>query len=155
MAGVIVNGVIIGIIAVVIFGLVYYTIAFDSVSMADDKLSPLIKKGDLVHYDSVRIDEIKINDLVVYNTGSSIRISKVTTEAGTATAFDRSRIKVTDAYGTEYEIQSLTVEKVSYVIPNGAYILKEILEPPKGIWVFIIIFISPMIIMKLRERGKK
>ena len=153
MSNVIVNGVIIGIIAVVIFSAVYYTITFQSVTMSGDKLSPMIKNGDLVRYETVPITEIKINDMVVYYEGS-FRISKVTMTG--IDTYSGPQIEVTDASGYKHRINHVQYQgKVSNVIPNAGYILKDVLAPPKGIWIFIIIFISPMIIMKLRERDQK
>ena len=153
MASVIVNGIIIGIIAVIILLAVVYTITFQSVVMVGDKLSPMIKDGDLVRYETVPITEIKLNDVIVYNEGSN-RISIVTkTEMH---SYYGAQIEVTDVFGHTHIInQAKYMGKVSNVIPNQGHILSNFLAPPNVIWIFIIIFISPMIIMKLRERSKK
>ena len=151
MGNVIVNGVIIGIIAVVILGAVIYTITFQTVIMADDKLAPMIKTGDLVHYEDVPISKINLNDLVVYYEGS-YRISKVTSTGDRASG---PFLEVIDGSGYKHDVNHIEYRgKVNNVISNG-YILKEIISPPNGIWIFIIIFISPMIIMKLREKNQK
>jgi len=153
MAGVIVNGVIIGIIAVVIFYVVGLTISDQAVMMSGNKLSPMIKDGDLVRYEKVAITEIKRNDMVVYYEGS-YRISKVT-KTGIDT-YSGPQIEVTDAAGFKHVINNVQYQgKVSSVIPNAGYILNYALGFPNGLWLYIIIFISPMIIMKIRERSKK
>ena len=153
MANVIVNGVIIGIIAVIIFYVAVLTVTFEAVTMSGNKLSPMIKDGDLVRYEKVAITEIKTNDMVVYYEGS-YRISKVT-ETGIDT-YSGAEIIVTDAAGFKHRINNVEYQgKVSSVIPNAGYILNYALGFPNGLWLYIIIFISPMIIMKIRERSKK
>ena len=159
MANVIVNGVIIGIIAVVIFSAVLYTITFQGVNMSGDALSPTIKNGDLVYYETFPITEIKTNHLVVSkhysnDRGYFFKIGIVTGIGKTAITNDvmiRTKNLVGD---TDTLFERHYIGKVSNVIPNAGYIINDLLKPPKGIWVFIIIFISPIIIMKIRERNQ-
>ena len=150
---VIVSGIIIGIIAVGIFYAVGLTISNQAVTMSGNKLSPMINDGDLIRYEDVAITEIKRNDMVVYYEGS-YRISKVT-ETGGAT-YGGAYIEVTDAAGFKHTVNNFNYEgKVSEVIPNAGNILNYALGFPNNLWLYIIIFISPMGIMKIRERGKK
>jgi len=153
MAGVIVNGLVIGIIAVIIFYVVGLTISDHAVVMIGNKLSPMINDGDLVRYEDVAITEIKRNDMVVYLEGT-YRISKVT-RTGIDT-YSGSQIEVTDVAGFKHTLNQFEYKgKVSEVIPNAGYIINNVLGFPYGLWFYIIIFISPMAIMKLRERSKK
>jgi len=153
MAGAIVNGIIIGIIAVVIFYAVGLTISDQAVMMSGNTLSPMINDGDLVRYEDVAITEIKINDMVIYHEGT-YRISKVT-KTGIAT-YSGPQIEVTDAAGFHHILDQFEYKgKVSEVIPNAGYLLNYALGFPNSLWLYIIIFISPIGIMKIRERGKK
>jgi hypothetical protein len=149
MTNVIVNGVIIGIIAVVILAAFLYTITFQTVMMADDKLAPMIKTGDLVRYEDVPMSKININDLVVYFEGA-YRISKV---ISVGDSYSGPFLEVRDAAGYKHNVDRVEYQgKVSDVIPNVGYLVKNILGFPNGLWLYIIVFISPMIIMKLREK---
>ena len=128
--------------------------------MVGDKLSPKIDDGDLVYYDTVPISEIDLNNMIVSKQYSLDRGFHY--KLGIVTSVEYSNVWDTTSFetknlagGTGTVEQSEYVGKASLVIPNAGYVLNDILKPPKGIWILIIILISPMVIMKLRERNKK
>jgi len=153
----IVKGTIIGIIAVsIIWGLLFsFSYQSQSYVMTNDAMAPTINKFDIIRYEQTPIDEILLDDIVVYTDLSEqnkIMVHKVTG----ITYTDPLTLKVKNEASptTHLVTEEHYVGKITSIEAGGGKI-NQIFTPQINIVILIIAFVTPIVLMKIRDLKKK
>jgi len=153
----ILKGVIIGIIAVsIIFGGIFVSM-YHSFVVSTSGMEPELQIFDLIRYDEIPFNEIKIGDIIVYYSPSEQdkvivhRVSAITNE-DPLTIRTKGDARPTSIPGMDFPItEEEYIGKVAYVIPQVGYVTR-VLTPPFNIIILVAAFVIPIVIMKIRER---
>ncbi len=151
----ILKGTIIGIITVSILWGLLFSYSYQSFVVSNDAMGPTINKLDLIRYEQTPIDEIRLDDIVVYNDLSEqnkVRVHKVTGIAYTDTLTLRVKNEVSPTLHLVTEEHY--IGKVTIIERGGGYI-SQYLSPQLNISILILAFVIPIVIMKLRTKEKK
>jgi len=151
----ILKGVIIGIILIVIFWGIYGLALSQTFYMVSDALSPDVMKGDLMHYQRTPFNEIKVGDIIAFipsdkdefetkvgivriiGTGSYVQTSNNVNPNTLSSVFEKDYVG---------KITSITSQGwISTVYSTPYYLLI----------ITAVLFVIPIIIMKIREKKSK
>ncbi len=151
----ILKGIIIGIIAVSILWGLLFSYSYQSFVVTSDAMVPTINKLDLIRYEQTPIDEIHLDDIVMYNDLSGqnkVWVHKVTgiTYTDTLTLRVKNEVSPTLHFVTEEHYFG----KVTSIESGGGKI-SQIFSPQVNIVILILAFVIPIVIMKLRTADKK
>jgi len=144
------KGIIIGIIALSIFYGATWGLTYQTFTMTTDVDAMGIKKGDLVRFDNTPFHEIQINDMIFHVDNDKVWLHKVI-------SVDSSKIPRTlTAQSMVSGITNLVTEdqyigKLDSVIASMGSIT-GVFSPPYLYYIWIIAFIVPIAVMKIRER---
>jgi len=156
----ILKGVIIGIIAVsIIFGGIFVSM-YHSFVVSTSGMEPELQIFDLIRYDEIPFNEIKIGDIIVYYSPSEQdkvivhRVSAITNE-DPLTIRTKGDARPTSIPGTDFPItKEEYIGKIVTIVPGGGHIAK-VFAPPFNIIILVAAFVIPIVIMKIRERKSK
>jgi len=151
----ILKGTVIGIITVSILWGLLFSYTYQSFVMTNDAMAPTINKLDLIRYEQTPIDEIRLDDIVVYTDLSEqnkVLVHKVTgiTYTDTLTLRVKNEVSPTLHLVTEEHY----IGKVTSIEAGGGKI-NQIFSPQVNIVILILAFVIPIVIMKLRAEDKK
>ena len=151
----ILKGTIIGIITVSIIGGLFFSYTYQAFVMTNDAMAPTINKFDLIRYEQTPIDEILLDDIVVYTDLSGqnkILVHKVTgiTYTDPLTLKVKSEASPTTHLVTEEHY----IGKITSIEAGGGKI-NQIFTPQINIVILIVAFVTPIVLMKIRDHKKK
>ena len=145
------QGTLIGIIAIVIFWGVFDVIYSQSFIMGNDALSPDVLQGDLMHYQRIPFNEIKEGDIIVFvpseNEEFSTKVGIVRKTFSENTFFVQTSSNANPNDITN-EFENAYIGKITSITSQGGIILTV----PIGLLMTIILFVSPIIILKIRKK---
>jgi len=145
-------GVLIGIIAVVIFLGIGGLALSQGFTMTNNALSPDVNEGDLMLYERIPINEIKVGDIIVFYPSEKSDSAKV--------GIVRNVFKNLNYVETSNNVEPNNLEivnkneflgKITNVISDGGDI-RQIYSFPYNILITGILLVSPIIILKVRKR---
>ncbi len=151
----ILKGTIIGIIAVSIIGGLFFSYTYQAFVMTNDAMAPTINEFDRISYEQTPIDEILLDDIVVYTDLSGqnkILVHKVIgiTYTDPLTLRVKSEASPTIHLVTEEHY----VGKITS-IEAGSGKINQIYTPQINIVILIVAFVTPIVLMKMRDLKKK
>jgi len=155
----ILKGVIIGIIAVsIIFGGVYLSLS-QSFVVSTSGMEPALEVFDLIRYNKVPFNEIKVGDIIVFYSPSEQ--DKVTVHRVDAiinedplTIRAKGDARPTSIPGTDYPItEEEYIGRIDSIFPGGGYI-SRVYTPSLSIFIIIVAFVIPIVIMRILEKRK-
>jgi len=146
----ILKGTIIGIIAVSIIWGLSFSFTYQAFVMTNDAMAPTINEFDLIRYEQTPIDEILLDDIVVYTDLSGqnkIMVHKVTG----ITYTDPLTLKVmSEASPTTHLVtEEHYVGKITSIEAGGGKINQIFIV------ILIVAFVTPIVLMKMRDLKKK
>jgi len=149
----ILKGTIIGIIAVsIILGLLFsFSYQSQSYVMSNDAMAPTINKFDIIRYEQTPIDEILLDDIVVYTDLSEQNKIMVHKVIG-ITYTDPLTLKVkSEASPTTHLVtEEHYIGKITSIEAGGGKI-NQIFTPQINIVIMIVAFVTPIVLMKMRD----
>ena len=154
----ILKGVIIGIIAVsIIFGGIFVSM-YHSFVVTTSGMEPELQIFDLIRYDEIPFNEIKIGDVIVYYSPSEqdrVIVHRVVSiiDDDPLTLKAKGDARPTSIPGTDFPItEKEYIGRVDSITPGGGHISK-VFTPPLNIVIIIVAFVTPIVIMKKREKN--
>ena len=149
------RGTIIGIITVLVLWGFLFSFTYHSYVMVNDAMEPTIKKWDLIRYAQSPIEDIKVNDIVVYRDSfdqNKIWVHKVTLVKN----FPNIVLEVKSEASPQLHLvnQEQYIGKITS-IESGTGKITQILNPPIIIVTVIVAFVIPIVVMKLQTKEKK
>jgi len=146
----ILKGTIIGIIAVSIIWGLSFSFTYQSYVMSNDAMAPTINEFDRISYEQTPIDEILLDDIVVYTDLSEqnkILVHKVTgiTYTDPLTLRVKSEASPTIHLVTEEHY----IGKITSIEAGGGKIGQIFIV------ILIVAFVTPIVLMKIRDHKKK
>jgi hypothetical protein len=148
------QGTLIGIIAIVIFWGVFDAIYSQTFMMGNDALSPDVLQGDLMHYQRIPFNEIKEGDIIAFVPSENeefstkvgiIRKTFSENEFFVQTSNNANLSDITNVFDNDY------IGKITSITSQGGIIL-TVYRPPISLLMTIILFVSPIIILKIRKK---
>ena len=120
--------------------------------MANDALSPDIMQGDLMHYQRIPFNEIKVGDIIAFTPSDKeeigAKVGKVRiVEPGThvQTSSNANPNTLNSVYEKDY------VGKITSITPKGGLSM-TIFSAPYHLMITAALFVIPIVIMKIREK---
>lgn len=146
------QGVIVGIVAVVIFWGIFSLFFSQTFYMANDALSPDIMQGDLMHYQRTPFSEIKINDIIAFIPSDKEEFSAkvgivrvVLPERYVQTSSNANPNTMSTVFEKDY------VGKISSVTSQGEMLIL-VYTAPYNLLITVILFVTPIIVLRLKKR---
>ena len=148
----ILQGVLIGVIAIVIFWGIFGLVFYQTFNMANDALSPDVMKGDLMHYQRIPFNEIKVGDIIAFipsdkdEFGTKVGIVRgIVPGSYVQTSSNANPNTLSQVYEKDY------VGKITSVTSQGGII--TVYSAPYHLVITAVLFVIPIVIMKIREKN--
>ena len=146
------QGIVIGTISVLILMSVLFIVTDKTYIMINDKMNPIVKKSDLVHYSETPMNELIPNDIIFYDDSGKTMIHKV------VRIIDYSPMIVEVKNEISSKVHQVTEEqyigKFDYIVGNFGEHVNKIFQPQMKLLFCIVVFIVPIIIMKIRAQNQ-
>lgn len=147
----ILKGVIIGIILIVIFWGIFGLVGYQTFSMANDALSPDVMKGDLMHYQRIPFNEIKVDDIIAFIPSAKDEIGA---KVGKVRIIDSGNYVQTSSNANPNTLSQVYekdyVGKIISITSQGGGIM-TVYSAPYHLVITAVLFVIPIVIMKIRE----
>ena len=146
------KGVIIGIISVFVLMSILFIVSDKTYFMINDGMNPIVKKSDLVHYIETPMNELVPNDIIFYDNSGKIMIHKV------VRIIEYSPIVIEVKNEISSKVHQVTedqyIGKFDYIVGNFGEHANKIFQPQMQLLFCIVVFIVPIIIMKIRAQNQ-
>lgn len=144
------QGMIIGTISVFVLMGILFIVTDKSYFMVNDAMNPTIKKFDLVHYTETPMSELVPNDIIFYEDSGKIMIHKV------VRIIDYSPIVIEVKNEISSKVHQVTkdqyIGKLDHIKGNFGEYGYGLLDTRTFLIYCVIVFILPIVIMKIRAR---
>lgn len=147
------QGVLIGIVAVVIFWGIFSVIVSNTFYMSNNALSPDVNEGDLMHYQKIPLSQIKVGDIIAFIppekelTAKVGKVRSITTQ-GQITIKTSSNANPNSFSEVKEQVY---IGKITSITPQGGYVLR-IFTGLNFLGVTGAIFVTPIIILQIRKK---
>jgi len=151
----ILKGVIIGIILIVIFWGISGLSFSQTFHMNNDALSPDVMKGDLMHYQRTPFNEIKVGDIIAFIPSDKDEFETkvgIVRIIGTGSYVQTSNNVNPNTLSSVFEKDY--VGKITSVTSQG-WISTVYSDPYYLLVITAVLFVIPIVIMKIREKNPK
>ncbi len=147
----ILRGVLIGIVAVVIFWGIF-GLAFSQVFvMGNNALEPDVNLSDLMYYERISFSEIKKGDIIAYVPSESEFVNKV---GIVRNVFQNPNYVQTSSNANPNNLDSVDesefIGKITSVTSEN--VMRQMYSPPLGLLITGILLVSPTVILKVKSR---
>ena len=149
------QGTLIGIIGIVIFWGIFGAIgSSQTFIMSNDALSPDVLQGDLMHYQRIPFNEIKKGDIIAFVPSENeefstkvgiIRKTFSENEFFVQTSSNANPNNISNVFEKDY------IGKITSITSQGGIIL-TVYRPPISLLMMIVLFVSPITILKIRKK---
>ena len=148
------QGILIGIIGIVIFWGILGAIGSQTFVMSNDALSPDVLQGDLMHYQRIPFNEIKEGDIIAFvpsdKEGFSTKVGIVRKTFSENTFFVQTSSNV-NPNDISNVFENAYIGKIITITSQGGMIL-AVYRPPISLLITVVLFVSPIIILKIRKK---
>ncbi len=150
----ILQGVLLGVILILIFWGIFILVYNQTFTMANDALSPDVMKGELMHHQRTPFNEIKVGDIIAFipsdkdEFGTKIGIVRI---IGTGSYVQTSNNVNPNTLSQVFEKDY--VGKITSVTSQVGLI--SVYSAPYHLVITVILFVIPIVIMKIREKKSK
>ena len=124
-------------VGIAVYGLLYIPMLFGykPETVVSESMVPALNRGDLVYYQMIPREDIKLGDIVVFKNGDNLvmhRVSEITEEGHYVTKGDANS-ESDEGYLNYYQIEGRVAPKK---IPVAGYVVKFINE---NAWIIVIV----------------
>jgi|SRR3972149_5304788 len=147
------QGLLIGIVVVVLFWGIFSAIVSNTFYMSNNALTPDVNEGDLMHYQRIPFSQIKVGDIIAFIPSDK----ELTTKVGkvrSITTNDPITIKTSSNANpnlfSEVKEQAY-IGKITSITPQGGYVLR-IFTGLNFLGITGALFVTPIIILQIRKK---